>query len=295
MIRFSKFTWLYLIISCIVIGSGLYSIVRWGYTISIDFTGGTEVSYKVDQSAKASLTKAVVEKAIKEAKGEYQSYDLRNDGTLIIRANNIDEKAEVVLREALATSASSPLTLLRLNTVGPVIGKEALQKTLIAVALGILAILGYIFYAFRRMSFAVAAVVALVHDVLVVLGTYSLLGHFVGAQFDTLFITGLLTTMTFSTHDTIVIFDKIREYRKTRMNAPIEELADKAVSATMVRSVNNSLTILFMLVALVFLGGASIRFFAITLLIGTLTGVYSSPFVATPVMMWLEKRSKRGM
>ncbi|MBP6994059.1 protein translocase subunit SecF, partial [Candidatus Woesebacteria bacterium] len=292
MIRFSKFTWLYLIISCIVIGSGLYSIVRWGYTISIDFTGGTEVSYKVDQSAKASLTKAVVEKAIKEAKGEYQSYDLRNDGTLIIRANNIDEKAEVVLREALATSASSPLTLLRLNTVGPVIGKEALQKTLIAVALGILAILGYIFYAFRRMSFALAAVVALVHDVLVVLGTYSLLGHFMGAQFDTLFITGLLTTMTFSTHDTIVIFDKIREYRKTRMNAPIEELADKAVSATMVRSVNNSLTILFMLVALVFLGGASIRFFAITLLIGTLTGVYSSPFVATPVMMWLEKRSK---
>ena len=295
MIRFSKFTWLYLLISCIVIGSGLYSIARWGYTISIDFTGGTEVSYKVDQFAKASLTKAVVEKAITEAEGEYQSFDVRNDGTLIIRANNIDEKAEVVMREALIKSASSPLTLLRLNTVGPVIGKEALQKTLIAVALGILAILGYIFYAFRRMSFAVAAVVALVHDVLVVMGTYSLLGHFMGAQFDTLFITGLLTTMTFSTHDTIIIFDKIREYRKTRMNVPIEELADRAVSTTMVRSVNNSLTIIFMLVALVFLGGASIRFFAITLLIGTLTGVYSSPFVATPVMMLLEKRSKRGM
>ncbi len=292
MIHFSKYTWLYVLISCIVIGTGLFSIIRWGYKISIDFTGGTEVLYELDKTSQVYPTKDIITKAIKDAKGEYQSYELRRDGTLAIRANKIDEKAELVMRDALTKAMSKPVTLLRLNTVGPIIGQEAIRKTLIAVALGMLAILGYIFYAFKRMSFAVGAVVALVHDLLVVLGTYSLIGHFMGAQLDTLFVTGLLTTLTFSTHDTIVIFDKIREYRKTRMNSPIEELADKAVSATMVRSVNNSLTIIFMLVALVLLGGTSIRFFAITLLIGTLTGVYSSPFVATPVMMWLEKRMR---
>lgn len=260
--------------------------------MSIEFTGGTEVLYELDKSSGTQVSKEMIMKAIKDAKGEYQSHELRKDGTLAIRANKIDEKAELVMREALTQAMAKPITLLRLNTVGPIIGQEAMQKTLVAVALGILAILGYIFYAFKRMSFAVGAVVALVHDLLVVLGTYSLISHFMGAQLDTLFVTGLLTTLTFSTHDTIVIFDKIREYRKSRMNSPIEELADKAVSATMVRSVNNSLTIIFMLVSLVLLGGTSIRFFAITLLIGTLTGVYSSPFVATPVMMCIEKLRK---
>lgn len=292
MIHFSKYTWLYLVISFLVIGVGMFSVVRWGYRVSIDFTGGTEVLYQLDPTAKVAPTKQIITDAIAKAKGEYQTHELHADNSLTIRANKLDEKAETVLREELSKSFTKPVTLLRLNTVGPIIGKEAIQKTLIAVGLGILAILGYIFYAFRRMSFAVGAVAALVHDFLVVLGTYSLISHFMGAQLDTLFVTGLLTTMTFSTHDTIVIFDKIREYRKSRMNAPIEELADMAVSATMVRSVNNSLTIIFMLVALVLLGGTSIRFFAITLLVGTLTGVYSSPFVATPVMMWLERRKK---
>ena len=226
------------------------------------------------------------------AKAVYQSHELRPDNTLLIRANNLDDKNEKQLRTGLDTLTRGSAILLRLNVVGPVIGKEAIYKTLIAVGLGILMILFYIFYAFKRFTFAVGAIVALVHDFLVVLGTYSLISHFFGAQLDTLFVTALLTTMTFSTHDTIVIFDKIREYRKNNFSAPISELADRAVSATMVRSVNNSLTILFMLVALVLLGGNSIRFFAITLLIGTLTGVYSSPFVATPVMVWLEKRRK---
>lgn len=293
MIHFSKYTWLYALISCTVIGMGLFSIVRWGYPISIDFTGGTEVLYQIENTSKSPVTRDIIVASVKRAQGEYQSHDIRSDGTLTIRANKIDEKAEVVLRNEIEKSTNMSVKLLRLNTVGPVIGQEAIRKTIVAVALGILAILGYIFYAFRRMSFALAAVGALVHDVLVVLGTYSLLGHFFGAQLDTLFVTALLTTMTFSTHDTIVIFDKIREYGKTRMNAPIAELADKAVSATMVRSINNSLTILFMLVALVLLGGSSIRFFAVTLLIGTLTGAYSSPFVATPLMMGIERRGRK--
>jgi preprotein translocase SecF subunit len=154
-----------------------------------------------------------------KAKTPYRSHELKKDNTLTIQATDLDEKREIELRKNLDELMKQPTTLLRLNTVGPVIGQEAIRKTLIAVALGMLAILGYIFFAFKRMSFAIGAVVALLHDFMVVLGTYSLISHFLGAQLDTLFVTGLLTTLTFSTHDTIVIFDKIREYRKTRMNA----------------------------------------------------------------------------
>lgn len=292
MINFSKYNWLYALISLIVIGTGIFSIVRWGYHISIDFTGGSEVLYSIKPVGKVSINESTIKTSVKSVNAQYQSFQLHRDNTMTVRASNLDEKQEVALRSILSKSMNRQIELLRLNTVGPTIGKESMYKTLIAVGLGIVTILGYIFYAFKRLSFAVGAVVALFHDFLVVLGMYSLVGHFFGAQFDTLFVTGLLTTMTFSTHDTIVIFDKIREYRKNNYSATINELADRAVSATMVRSINNSLTILFMLIALALLGGSSIRFFAVTLLIGTVTGVYSSPFVATPVMIWLEKRRK---
>lgn len=292
MIRFSRYQLLYLAISLVVIGAGVFSIIRWGYIVSIDFTGGTEIMYQVDRSKSGTLTRNIIKDVVSKSGGAYQMSEVGEDGVLTIRAKDIDEKKEQTLRNALVSSTTKEVTLLKFNVVGPIVGKESIYKTLIAVGLGILTILGYIFYAFKRFSFALGAIVALVHDFLVVLGMYSLVGHFFGAQLDTLFVTALLTTMTFSTHDTIVIFDKIREFRKSNFSAPIDELADRAVTSTMVRSINNSLTILFMLVALVLLGGASIRFFALTLLIGTLTGVYSSPFVATPVMMWLEKRRK---
>ena len=133
----------------------------------------------------------------------------------------------------------------------------------------------------------------MIHDFLVVVGSYSLLSHFFGAEFDSMFVTALLTTMSFSVHDTIVIFDKIREYLKEEGKGSIEYYANRALTETMVRSLNNSMTIVFMLLALVLLGGTTIRFFSLTLLIGTITGTYSSPFVATPLLVWLEKRRKK--
>jgi len=167
-----------------------------------------------------------------------------------------------------------------------------LRKTAIAAAIAIVGILLYVAYAFRNFNFALAAIVALFHDALVVVGLYSALSYFFGAELDTLFVTALLTTMSFSVHDTIVVFDQIRDYRKRFGKGNIEEFANKALTDTMVRSLNNSFTIMFMLLALVLLGGTTIRFFAVTLLIGTITGTYSSPFVATPVAVWLEKVRK---
>ena len=135
---------------------------------------------------------------------------------------------------------------------------------------------------------AAAAIAALGHDFLVVVGSYSIISNFFSAELDLLFVTALLTTMSFSVHDTIVIFDKIREYG-TADKSSIEIYANKALTETMVRSVNNSMTILFMLLALLILGGSTIKYFIAVLLIGTITGTYSSPFVATPFLVWLEK------
>lgn len=147
-------------------------------------------------------------------------------------------------------------------------------------------------FAFKGFNFAASAILALIHDLLVLVGVYSLVSIFFGAEIDTLFVTAALTTMSFSVHDTIVIFDKIREYVKAEGTRNIESLANRALTQTMVRSLNNSMTIVFMLLALILLGGTTIKFFIVALLIGTITGTYSSPFIATPILVWLEKRKK---
>ena len=140
--------------------------------------------------------------------------------------------------------------MLRFETVGPVIGKETIRKTVIASFFAILGILIYMSFAFKSFYFAVSAILALIHDFLVVVGIYSLLSHFFGAEVDLLFVTALLTTMSFSVHDTIVIFDKIREYG-TADKTEIKHYANRALTETLVRSLNNSMTIIFMLLALI--------------------------------------------
>ena len=167
-------------------------------------------------------------------------------------------------------------------------GKETVRKTIIASIVAIFGILIYITITFRKLNYGIAAIIATFHDFFVLIGVYALLSHFLGAEVDSLFITAVLTTMAFSVHDTIVVFDKIREYRRTSALS-IEILANKALTETMVRSVNNSLTIILMLIPLVIFGTLTLKFFAAALLIGTITGTYSSPFIATPLLVGLEK------
>lgn len=286
MIRFHTFTWLYITISTIIIGAGLFSLFRFGYRYSIDFTGGTTLHYKTQRV----LDKKKIESAITQLKMKTVHLEV-NDRLLVFQTAPITDAQEEKLREEIKKVSGSVQTL-RYETVGPTLGKETGQKTLIASLLAVVGILLYMSIAFKGFNFALAAVLAMVHDFFVLIGTYSLLSYFFGAEFDLMFVTALLTTMSFSVHDTIVIFDKIREYTRTRSHMKIEDLTDKAVSETMVRSINNSLTIFFMLSALLLMGGTTIRFFIAALWIGTVTGAYSSPFVATPLLIALEKRKK---
>lgn len=276
MIRFSKHLWLYALISGLVLVPGIYSLIRFGLRPSIDFTGGTllEVSFDTLQTP-----------------GMFPQATKTNSNTYIfrIKPDGGDEVSAI---------ASSGATILRNETVGPVLGSELLVKAVIAAILAILAIFIYVAYAFKNIKFGASAIVALTHDLLVVLGVFSLLGVFWGVEVDTLFVTAFLTTMSFSVHDTIVVFDRIREYRRRDEKTRFDELADQALTETMGRSLTNSFTIIFMLLALILMGGESTKWFVVALLIGTISGTYSSPFVATPILIlwdkWEKKRKKLG-
>jgi len=288
MINFLKFRWLYFLVSTVVIGAGLFSIVKWGFRYSIDFTGGSNFEFQTNKVIK----KNQLLKVLDQNKISIVSLKLVNKN-ILLRTKVLDQKKESLFKKDLETKLKIKITVLRSETVGPILGKEAVGKTLTAPILAIIGILIYMSFAFKGFNFAFAAVLAMFHDLIVVIGTYSLLSHFFGAEIDTMFITAVLTTMSFSVHDTIVIFDKIREYHTEQETLEIESASNQALTETMIRSLNNSMTIVFMLLALTMMGGSTIRFFILTLLIGTITGTYSSPFVATPILVWLEKMKKQ--
>lgn len=286
MVNFLKYKWVYFLISAVVIGSGLFSIIKWGYIYSIDFVGGTNLEYKFSKKIDAGLTRQI----FKDNKIELIDFNANNN-SLVTRSKTITEQNELKLRSDLEKRFGK-LAVLRSESVGATLGQETVIKTIVASLLGVVAILLYMSFAFKGINAAVAAILAAIHDLAVIFGSYSLMSHFFGAQMDSLFVTAILTSMSLSVHDTIVVFDKIREY-KGEEGGTIEYFANKALTETMVRSLNNSMTIIFMLLALVLLGGVTIKFFAATLLIGSITGTYSSPFIATPIFVWLEKLKRK--
>ncbi len=290
MIRFSRFIWLYAVISAMVLVPGMYSLVRYGFRQSIDFSGGTLVEYRTDKN----VSQAAFEAAAKEAGVTLVSIQQSGETDYLLRMGQ-DASANIAkLTDAVQKGASVSATAVRNETVGPTLGKELLSKAMVAALLAVTTILLYIAWAFKNIKFGVAAVVALIHDLLVVLGSFSLLGHFLGVEVDTLFVTAFLTTMSFSVHDTIVVFDRIREYLRKDRSANFANVADRALTETMNRSLTNSFTIIFMLVALVLMGGETTKWFVVALLIGTVSGTYSSPFVATPVLLiWHRLEQKR--
>jgi len=285
MINFLKYQRLYFIISLAMISAGLFSIFTHGYKNSIDFTGGTILEYQIsNQLDVRGLSERLGAKNLNVIEEEVVGKKLT------LKFETLNSQQEKVVLGELKKDAGD-VTILRAETVGATLGKETIVKTFTAAIVAILVILIYLTVSFKSVNFAAAAIVALVHDLLVMVGGYSIVSYFFGAELNTLFVTAILTTMSFSVHDTIVIFDKIREYRRSKSEDVVLS-ANRAVTETIIRSVNNSMTIVFMLLALILFGGSTIRFFIVALLIGTLTGTYSSPFVATPFLVWLENRKK---
>ncbi len=288
MIRFSKYIWLYFLLSSLVLIPGIFSLIRFGLVPSIDFTGGTILEVRFDSNVSVEELNRVVRKE----KFPVDSIQASNPQTYVFRFKPIEQQTLDQLQKDLSQGIGTN-RVVRNETVGPILGTELLQKAVIAAIFAIVAILLYVAYAFRNVKFGVCAVLALFHDLLVVLSAFSLLGRIWAVEVDTLFVTAFLTTMSFSVHDTIIIFDRIREYLRKGTRGSLEELSDIALNETLNRSLTNSLALIFMLLALALMGGVTVRWFIIALLIGTTSGTYSSPFVATPLLILWDRWERR--
>jgi len=180
----------------------------------------------------------------------------------------------------------------KFDSIGPIIGQELQQKAVYAVIIVLLAIIAYIAYAFRKVSkpvesykYGAAAIIALIHDLLIIIGVFAVLGHFLNVQIDSYFVTALLTILGFSVHDTIVTFDRTRENLKRHQDKTFEEVVNLSVNETIIRSLNTSLTTVFVLLAIFLFGGETIRYFVLALALGLIVGTYSSIFLASPLLM----------
>jgi len=265
MINWMKYRLIYLAISLLVIGAGTFSAVKWGFKIGIDFTGGSVLEYA-----------------------------LPDGQTRVIKSGPLDEAGRVKTKSDLEESVGGTVTEIRFENVGPTIGPELVKKTFYALLISSVAILLWVAYQFKNIKFGISATLATIHDSLVLLGSFSLLGHFFGAEIDFLFVTAMLTILSFSVHDTIVVFDRIRESRKKgSSDSGIYLLANNALSQTMTRSLNNSFTIIFMLMALILMGGETVKWFSVALLVGTVSGTYSSPFVAVSILVTWDELQKK--
>jgi len=285
-----RFKWLYFLISVLIIIPGFYSLIRWGLRPSIDFSGGTLLEYKISEELEKNKLEEVVKKI-----SEIELYSLQqtSQNTYLFRFAPLDKTKAEEIKNTIEKDFNTSIEEVRFETIGPILGKELLRKTVVGILLAAGFILLYVAWRFKDKKFGICAILAMFHDSLVLLGTFSLLGHFLGVEVDTLFVTAVLTILSFSVHDTVVVYDRIRESQKNFPSASLEALANKAITETMIRSLNNSLTIIFMLLALVLLGGETIRWFAVALLIGTISGTYSSPFTAVPLLVVWDKIEKK--
>src|SRR3989344_3404096 len=291
---------LYFFISGIVIIPGLISLFLFGLKPSIDFTGGSKIEYQISNT-KNQITDKEINDIVKSQKIRVDSIK-RTDKNFTIRTESINQNQKNKISESL-NKIDSKITEKSFDTVGPTIGRETEVNAFKAVLIASLAIMAYIAFAFRKVSkpvaswkFGVCAILALLHDVLVVVGIFSLFGHFLKVEVDSLFITALLTVMGFSVHDTIVVFDRIRENLSKNYSASFEEVVNNSLLETLNRSLNTSFTVIIVLFSLLLFGGESIRWFVAALLIGIISGTYSSIFNASQLLVvWNEwdKRNKK--
>jgi len=288
---------LYFLLSGIVIIPGLISLALFGLKPSIDFTGGSRLEF----SYKKGVDEGAVRKIFADRKAKVDSINSVAPNTLSVRTAPLEQPVKTAIITSLKNKYPD-IVEKSFDTVGPTIGAETESNALKAVLIASIAITLYIAFAFRKVSkpvaswkFGVCAIAALLHDILVVVGIFSILGWLFKVEVDSLFITALLTVMGFSVHDTIVVFDRIRENLGKNYSLPFEDVVNNSLLETLNRSLNTSLTVIIVLFALLIFGGESIRWFVVALLAGIVSGTYSSIFNASQLLVvWYEwdKRNK---
>lgn len=280
MIDWLRYKKIYFSVSASLIIICIAALFTWGLKLGVDFRGGTIIEYKITKE----ISTEEATKKIEDAGLEVTSVQRTGEGTYLFKFPPINVYEKEHIKEELTGLVGEEIDELRFETVGPSMGPELIKKTAYAIVISAGAMLLWIAYQFKSFKFGISAILAMFHDSFILIGSFAILGHFMSAEVDFLFVTALLTTLSFSVHDTIVVFDRIREIKK-KHEGEMVDVANRALTETMVRSLNNSFTIAFMLMALLLLGGTTVKWFAAALLIGTILGTYSSPFVATPLLI----------
>lgn len=283
-------------ISVLLVVASLFCLFFFGLRVGIDFKGGalTEVNYKtarpIQTDLEAPLAALNIGSVLLQPTGE-MGY--------IVKTRDLNEQEHAGLLKALSEGDKSPLEEKSFNSIGPSVGKELTRKAIIAIILVSLGIILFIAFAFRKVSkpvsswkYGIIAIISLLHDVIIPVGIFTLISHFMGVEMDTLFVVAILTVLGLSVSDTIVIFDRIRENIRgqamiNKINFP--EVVGKSLEQSFVRSICTSLTVILVLLALFFFGPASTKYFSLMLVFGMFFGTYSSIFLASPILVWVEE------
>ena len=284
---------IFIIISIVLVVLSIVSLSIFGLRVGIDFKGGalTEVVYKDARPAQTDLNSSL--EALDIGSVLLQP---TGDAGYIVKSRDLNEAEHNLLLKTLSQDGQSILEEKSFNSIGPSVGRELTKKAIIAVILVSLGIILFIAYAFRKVSkpisswkYGFMAVISLLHDVIIPVGLFSMLSHYYGAELDTLFVVAVLTILGLSVSDTIVVFDRIRENLKNKVETSFNETVGKSLEQSYVRSISTSLTVILVLLSLVFFGPTSTKYFALMLTAGMFFGTYSSIFLASPLLVLMEE------
>ncbi len=289
-------------ISVVLILASITSIAlswqRYGAPLkpSLDFIGGTRLQIERDCSqadnCRQPINLATVRNVLTQEGVGGSSIQLVDDNGLSIRTAQLDETQRSRIITALNTQVGKfDPARTQIDTVGPAIGQQLLSAGLLALLVAFAGITAYLSLRFK-LDYALFALVALFHDVFLVIGGFAILGLVLGLEVDSLFIVALLTVVGFSVNDTVVIYDRVREVLEASPEQPMDDVVDLAVNQTLGRSINTTLTTLLPIVAIFFLGGETLKYFALALIIGFISGSYSSIFIASTLLAWWRNRQQ---
>lgn len=284
--------------SMMLVAASLVSLAIYGLNFGIDFKGGSvvEFDFKEERPPLDSFRSFLVKAEVAEPAVSYAG-----DSGIILRTGEMSEDKHQLVLFVLKNNFPD-IEEKRFDSVGPVIGQELKKKSITAVVVALLAVITYIAAVFRKLSkvlsswtMGFAAIVALLHDVIIPVGVFAVFGHFYGIEISAVFVAAVLTILGYSIADTVVVFDRVRE-NVTRRDSEVRQLSDfaevvhKSILQTLTRSLNTTFTTLLSLLAIYFFGGESIKYFSLALIIGIFLGAYSSIFVASPLLVWMSKK-----
>jgi len=279
-INYLKYKYFYFAFSLCLIFLSVYGIVKYNLNLSVEFTGGSNIEYQINNDFDTNKIYEILD----NEEIEILSVQRIGEKNVLIKKNYTQSEERQKILDVLKNN-NIDLIEVSFENVGPSIGKELIKKTFYALVISSLGISIWVTMQFKKMNYGFSAILAMLHDSFILVGLFSWLGKYYNVQIDFLIVTAILTTLSFSVHDTIVVFDRIRELSKKSFNKNVSEVANRAINETMRRSISNSLTIAIMLLFLSLMGGETIKWFAIALLSGTILGTYSSPFIAVPLLV----------